>query len=97
VAEKTLIEKLADRGEEALTKLAENPVAQRALETVNNLRERVDDITKRLSGLEKMEQRLETLEKRVAKLEGAGKTPARKPATPRAKKPAATSPEAPTT
>ena len=86
MAEKTLIEKLADRGEEALTKLAENPVAQRALETVNNLRERVDDITKRLSGLEKMEQRLETLEKRVAKLESPAKTPTRRPA---AKKPAA--------
>jgi TolA-binding protein len=95
MADRTLIEKLADRGAESLTKLADNPVAQRALETVNNLRERVDDITKRLSGLEKMEKRLETLEKRVSKLEGSAKAPARKPATPRAKKPAATSPDAP--
>jgi len=95
VADKTLIEKLADRGEEALTKLAENPVAQRALETVNGLRDRVDDITKRLSGLERMEKRVETLEKRVAKLEGAGKAPAkpRAAATPRTKPP--TSPDAP--
>ena len=95
MAEKTLIEKLADRGEEALTKLAENPVAQRALETVNNLRDRVDDLTKRLSGLERMEKRLETLEKRVAKLEGAGKTPAKKPAASRARKPAPASNDAP--
>ena len=95
MAEKTLIEKLADRGEEALSKLAENPVAQRALETVNNLRDRVDDVTRRLSGLEKMEKRLETLEKRVAKLESSAKPPARKPAASRAKKPTATSTEAP--
>jgi hypothetical protein len=86
VAEKTLIEKLADRGEEALTRLADNPVAQRALETVNNLRDRVDDITKRLSGLEKMDKRLETLEKRVAKLESSGKTPAKRPAAATRKK-----------
>lgn len=91
MAQKTLISKLADAGEDALTKLAGTPGAHRVLDSVGGVTKRLDEMQKRLRGLAEVEKKVAQLERRVAKLEGAGKpkTPARRstaakaPSTPR--------------
>ncbi|HSP71489.1 MAG TPA: hypothetical protein VLN26_03915 [Gaiellaceae bacterium] len=93
--QRDLISRLADRGEEALSKLAETPGAHRMLELLNASRERLDDLQKRVIGLENLERRLDDLEKRLAKLEKGAKPPAKAPARkPAARKPAPKKPAA---
>jgi hypothetical protein len=90
MAQKDLISRLADRGEEMLSKFAETPGATRVLELLNSTRERLDDLQKRVIGLEALERRLDQVEQRLEGLEGGGagvkSAPAKPPA---AKKPAA--------
>jgi outer membrane murein-binding lipoprotein Lpp len=78
-AEKDLVGRLAGAGEEALQRLAELPGGQRALNAMNDLRSRVDDLGKRVRGVEQLEGRVSKLEKDVAALKKA-KSPARRPA-----------------
>jgi hypothetical protein len=86
-AEKDVLARLADRGEEALHRLAELPGGTRAAKALNELRERVDELGRKVRGIDKLEQRVAKLEKEVAALKRAqkpvaeGKAPARK-ATP---------------
>lgn len=91
MAQKDLISRLADRGEEMLSKFAETPGATRVLELLNTTRERIDDLQKRVIGLENLERRIDELEQRLAKVEKGAKPPARRPA---AKKPAPKKPAA---
>jgi TolA-binding protein len=72
------LDRLASLGEEVLGKAAQNPTANKLMQSAMQMRERVDDLSKRVRGLESMEKRLNQLEKRLAKLEGGRKTPARK-------------------
>jgi hypothetical protein len=60
-----LLGRLADLSEEAVQRLAEAPGADRVLQTLKGLAERVDDLQRRTRGFEELEQRLSTLEKRV--------------------------------
>lgn len=90
MAQRDLISRLADRGEEVLAKFAETPGATRVLELLNTSRERLDDLQKRVIGLENLERRLDEVERRLAKLEKSATPPARKPA---ARKPAARKPK----
>jgi polyhydroxyalkanoate synthesis regulator phasin len=84
--DKDVISRLADRGEEALQKLAELPGGTKALKTFNELRERVDDLSKKVRGLDKLEERIDRLEKELAALKRQSKpvttrtTPRPKPA-----------------
>jgi hypothetical protein len=91
MAQLDLLSKLADRGEEVLSKFAETPGAARVLELLNSTRERIDDLQKRVIGLEGLERRLDEVEKKLEQLEGGGaavkKASAKKPAA--AKKPSA--------
>jgi hypothetical protein len=94
MAQRDLISRLADRGEEVLSKFAETPGATRVLELLNSTRERMDDLQKRVMGLENLERRLDELEKRFDKLDSppkavAGATPPKKAAP---KKPPAPTP-----
>ena len=89
--QRDLISRLADRGEEVLSKFAETPGAHKVLELLNTSRERLDDLQKRVIGLESLERRLDELEKRLAKVEKGPKPPAKAPA----RKPAARKPAAP--
>src|SRR3954466_14042685 len=84
--EKNLIEKLADAGEDALTRLAGTPGANRVLEGVSTMPKRIDEIQKRLRGLTEVEKKVAQLERRVAKLESAARTSAsaRKTTAPKA-------------
>ena len=93
--QRDVISRLADRGEEALSKLAETPGAHRMVELLNTSRERFDDLQKRLIGLENLERRLDEVEKRLAKMEKSAKPPAKAPARkPAARKPAPKKPAA---
>ncbi|GIU95570.1 MAG: hypothetical protein KatS3mg012_2027 [Gaiellaceae bacterium] len=67
-AEKDFVARLADVGEEALHRLAELPGGQRALNAVNDLRARVDELAKKVRGLDALEERVASLEKEVAAL-----------------------------
>jgi uncharacterized protein involved in exopolysaccharide biosynthesis len=72
-----LLGRLADLSEEAVQRLAEAPGADRVLQALKGLGDRVDELQRRTRGFEELEQRLTTLEKRV---DGLAK-PARKPAS----------------
>jgi uncharacterized protein YceH (UPF0502 family) len=84
-SEKDLVTRLADRGEEALHRLAELPGGQKAMNAVNDLRARVDDLARKVRGIDALETRVAKLEKEVAALKKA-KAPARRSAP---RKPAA--------
>ena len=85
--EKDLLARLADAGEEALHKLTELPGGQRALNAMNELRDRVDDLARKVRGVDALEERVTKLEKEVASLKKAkassgGSTASRKSASP---------------
>jgi len=71
---KDLLGRLADISEEAIQRLSEAPGADRALQALKGLGDRVDELQRRTRGFEELERRLTTLEKRVDSL---SKTPAR--------------------
>ena len=72
-----LLGRLADLSEEAVQRLAEAPGADRVLQALKGLADRVDELQRRTRGFEELEQRLTNLEKRVDALA----KPSRKPAS----------------
>ena len=78
-AEKDLVTRLADAGEEALQRLADLPGGQKAVGAFNDLRTRVDELSKKVRGIDALEARITKLERELASMK---KTPARR-ATPR--------------
>ncbi len=77
---KDLLAMLADRGEEAIQRLADAPGADRVLGAAQALRDRLDEIQKRLRGIDVLEKRVAELEKRVDAL-SAPSTPTRSRST----------------
>jgi hypothetical protein len=74
-----LVAWLADLGEGAIQRLSEAPGADRALQALKALGERVDEVQRQTRGFADMEKRLTALEKR---LDSKPKPkPARKPKT----------------
>jgi ubiquinone biosynthesis protein UbiJ len=76
-ADKDLMTRLADAGEEALQRLSELPGGQRAVSAVNDLRTRVDDLTKKVRGIDALEARIAKLEKEFAALKKSKAPPTR--------------------
>jgi hypothetical protein len=66
-----LLGRLADLSEEAIQRLSDVPGGDRALNALNALRERTDELQRRVRGLEGLEQRIADLEKRVDELSKA--------------------------
>jgi hypothetical protein len=62
---KDLLSRLADLSEASIQRLAEAPMADRAVQALKGLGERVDDLQRRMRGFEELEQRLTALEKKV--------------------------------
>jgi TolA-binding protein len=71
-AKQDIWSKLADRSEQMIGRITDLPGAKGLMESVQSLRERMDDLQKRVRGLEHLEKRLVALEKRVKVLEGGG-------------------------
>ena len=82
-----LLGRLADLSEEAVQRLAEAPGADRALQALKGLGDKVDELQRRTRGFEELEQRLSTLEKKVDKLTkpsaGGGSSAGTRPHTPK--------------
>src|SRR5438105_5701920 len=76
-----LLGRLADLSEEAVQRLSEAPGADRVVQALKGLGDRVDELQRRTRGFEELEKRLATLEKRVDSLTKAKRKPARKPAS----------------
>jgi uncharacterized protein involved in exopolysaccharide biosynthesis len=72
---KDLLTMLADRGEEAIQRLADAPGADRVLGAAQALRDRLDEIQKRLRGIDVLEKRVAELEKRVDALSAPSTRP----------------------
>jgi predicted dinucleotide-utilizing enzyme len=70
---KDLLSRLRDAGEEALQKVAEVPGGKRALDALNGLRDRVDELQHRVTRVDELEKRIAALERKV---EQAAKKPA---------------------
>ncbi len=91
--QREILGKLADAGEGALSRVAGSQATARVLETMNGMRDRVDDLQKRMVGFDRLEKRVAKLEKTVAELQkpkttrskSSTATTARKRATPRKK------------
>jgi len=60
-----LLGRLADLSEASIQKLAETPAADRALQALKGLGDRVDELQRRTRGFEELEKRLAKLEKKV--------------------------------
>lgn len=73
MANKDLLSRLADAGEDAVNRLGEAPGMDRVLGFANSTRDRLDELTKRVRGIDE-------LEKRVAKLEAELKKQSKAPA-----------------
>jgi hypothetical protein len=80
---KGLIEKLADAGEEALSRVADAPVVGRVVESASGVKERLDELTLKVRGLEGIEKRVQELERRVDELSKASKPAAARPSAAR--------------
>jgi hypothetical protein len=65
VKQQDLLGRLADLSEGAVQRLSEAPGADRALQALKGLADRVDDLQRRTKGFEELEKRLTKLEKRV--------------------------------
>jgi hypothetical protein len=77
--QKDLLSRLQEAGEDALEKLAEMPGGHRAIEAMNQLKNRMDELQKRVRALDPLERRVAELEKRLEALERKPRTrPARK-------------------
>ena len=73
-----VIGRLAARGEDALSRLAELPGGTKALRAFNDLRQRVDELSRKMRGVDELERRVARLEKELAAIKRAQK-PAPKP------------------
>lgn len=80
---KDLLARLADLSEASIQRLAEAPMADRAVQTLRGLADRVDELQRRTRGIDEFEKRLTALEKRVGRLEKPAKPKARPKAKPR--------------
>jgi BMFP domain-containing protein YqiC len=77
-SKQSIVDRLADLGEEAIQRIGNAPGGDRVLAAMAGTRDRLDDLQKRVRGLEALDKRVEAIEDRLDRLEGKGK-----PATPK--------------
>ena len=71
--DRDMIARLAERGEQTIARLADLPGGTKALQAMNDLRGRVDELGKKVRGIDALEQRVEKLETELAALKRAQK------------------------
>ena len=86
-----LLARLSDLSEGAVQRLSEAPGADRALQALKGLGDKVDELQRRTRGFEELEKRLTTLEKQVDSLAKPKPARKRKPASARPHTPQASS------
>lgn len=69
MAKQDIISKLADKGEEAFSRVAGSQTTARVVDSVTGMRERMDEVQKKVRGLDELEQRVAKLEKQLAELQ----------------------------
>jgi hypothetical protein len=74
---KDLLARLTDLSEGAIQRISEAPGADKAMQALKGLGDKVDELQRRTRGFEELEKRLSALEKRVDSL--AKPKPARRP------------------
>jgi hypothetical protein len=77
-ADKDLITRLADAGEDAIQRLGDLPGGKAMVEAAATLRPRLDDMAARIRAIDPLEKRVTQLEKRLAALESKRKPAAKK-------------------
>ena len=78
-----VLARLADAGEEMLTRLASSSGMDRVTGAVTNLRDQVDALASKVRGMEKLEKRVEDLESKVERLSKSSGSSSRKTAAAR--------------
>ena len=78
-----VLTRLADAGEEVLSRLASSSGMDRVTGAATNLRDQVDALASRVRGMEKLEKRVEDLERQVERLSKSSGSSSRKTATAR--------------
>jgi hypothetical protein len=73
-ANKDILTRLADRGEQVVGRITDLPGAKTIMDTTTSLGKRLDEVQKRLRSIDPLEKRVTTLEKRLDKLEGKSPT-----------------------
>ena len=66
--QKDLLTRLADAGEDALSRLASSPGMERVTGAVSSLKDQVDALASKVRGMDALEKRIEDLERKVEKL-----------------------------
>jgi hypothetical protein len=70
VARKDLLTRLADAGEDAISKLGRAPGMEQVLGFANTTRDRLDELTKRVRGIDELEKRVARLERQLKEASG---------------------------
>ena len=73
-ANKDILTRLADRGEQVVGRITDLPGAKAIMDSTTSLGKRLDEVQKHLRSIDPLEKRVTALEKRVAQLEGKGTT-----------------------
>lgn len=81
--QKDLLVRLADAGEEALTRFATSPRLDRVTGVMTNLKDQVDALAGKVRGMDALEKRIEELEREVKRLSKSSTSGSRKTSTAR--------------
>ena len=83
-SQRTIVDRLADAGEEAIQRLGTAPGGERLVTVANAMRDRMDEMLKQMRAIATIQKRLSAIERRLDKLEGKGtRAPARRKTTTR--------------
>lgn len=91
--QRDILNRLADVGEEAFTRVAGSQTTARVVETVAGMKERMDEMQKRVRGLDELERRVAKLEQTVEGLSKPKAATGSRSTGSTAKKPAAAKPK----
>ena len=81
--QKDVLARLADAGEEALSRFASSPGMDRVTGVVTNLKDQVDALGSKVRGMDALEKRIEELERKVERLSKSSSSSSKKTATAR--------------
>jgi hypothetical protein len=81
--QKDLLARLADAGEDALTRFGSSPRLDRVTGVMTSLKDQVDALASKVRGMDALEKRVEELERKVERLSKSSGSSSRKTATAR--------------